>query len=116
MLNCSTYLTGSVLVLAVFGLQEDPDGRRLDRLCHIDDLFEPGDTQCHVCGGHSCRMEGVEGHLGGRLTHALCTDAASHLSWVGKAALKPRPDFSEQPIEGCLGEPLLLDDMLGAER
>jgi hypothetical protein len=48
--------------------------------------------------------------------HALCTDAASHLSWVGKAALKPRPDFSEQPIEGCLGEPLLLDDMLGAER
>ena len=61
-------------------------------------------------------MEGVEGHLCSRLTHALGTDAASHLTRVSKAALKSRLDCSKQPVKGLLGEPLSLDDVFGAEK
>ena len=42
------YLVGSVFVPAVFTLQEDPDGWRLDSLGHVDDLLEPWYTQRHV--------------------------------------------------------------------
>jgi len=109
------YLTGSRFVLAMFVLQEDPDGWRLDRLRHVDDFLEPRYTQRHIPCGHSCQMEGVEGHLCGRLTHALCTDAPRHFSRVSQAALKPGLNRSKQPVEGFLGEPLSLDNMLGRE-
>lgn len=42
----------------------------------VDDLFDAGHSQGDVHGGHACKVERLQGHLGARLADALGTECA----------------------------------------
>lgn len=48
--------------------------RAPDGLGSVDDLFDAGHTQGDVHGGHACKVESLQGHLGARLPNALGTE------------------------------------------
>ena len=108
-------LGGGLLVLK----EEDLERRRLDRRRDVDDFLEPWDTERDILGSDSRQMEGVQRHLGRRLTHTLGTDASHHFARVDQGVLEPGLDLIHQPVEGLLREPLLLraspDDLLGSQ-
>ena len=60
--------------------EEDGERRRLGALGDIDDLLEPGHTEGHILCGHPGVVEGVEGHLGGRLPKGLGGKGTHHLT------------------------------------
>lgn len=53
-----------------------------DGLGSIDDLFDPGHAQGDVHGGHTCKVESLQGHLGARLANALGTQRAHRRTWL----------------------------------
>lgn len=108
-------LAGSGLVLA----EEDLQGGRLYGGGDVDDFLEPWDTERDVLGTDSGQMEGVQRHLGRRLTHALGADAPHHFAGVDQGVLEPSLDLIDQPVEGLLRKPVLLratlDDLLRSQ-
>ena len=70
---------GAVLPLH---MQVHLQGGRLDVLGNIDNLGQAGHAQRHIFGGHTSKVEGVEGHLGGGLPDGLCSHCADHFSWI----------------------------------
>ena len=40
----------------------------------------PWHAECYVLGGHTSEVEGIQGHLGGRLTDTLGRQGPNHLT------------------------------------
>jgi hypothetical protein len=108
-LDEASELGDHLLSLPVLLLQEDLQRWSLDVLGDVDDLLHPGDTERHIFGGDASKVEGVQGHLGRRLSKALSSHTADHLARMDQALLKLGLDFSKNPVERASVE-LLVDD------
>ena len=72
----------------------------LGLLGDVDDLLEAGHTQGYVLGGDTGKMEGVQGHLSGRLADGLGGHGANHLPGRRHGQLELGLDLTQQPLEG----------------
>lgn len=115
MLDLAHQLLCDLLILAVLFLQVDLQAGCLDVLGYIYDLLQAWDTESHVLRGDASIVEGVQGHLGGRLTEGLCGNRAHHLSWVHDSLLKAGLDLTDDPVECLCRQALSLDHVLCAQ-
>jgi len=67
-------------VLCSVSQEEDREGGRLDVLGNVDDLCQPRHAQRDVLGRHTRKVEGVQGHLCGRLADRLGCHCTNHLA------------------------------------
>ena len=77
------------------------------RFWDVDDLLEPGYTECYVFGRHTGEMESVECHLSGGLTNRLGGDGTHHLTGNGVGQVKSGLNLTHQPLEGLQETKLL---------
>mmetsp|Transcript_73527 Transcript_73527/g.209259 ORF Transcript_73527/g.209259 Transcript_73527/m.209259 type:complete len:277 (+) Transcript_73527:1336-2166(+) len=116
-LRLVTQLLVTVWVLGLQFLREvDDKRRRPDLLGHVQNLVEPRHSESHVFGRHTGEVEGVEGHLGGRLSNRLRSLYAAHLARICMRGLEPGFDLSHHPVKRLTGETVLGEHRLTRER
>jgi len=95
--------------------KEDSKRRSLWVLRYVDDLLETRHTQGYVLRGHPSEVEGVQGHLSGRLSNRLSSKGTYHLARGDHCQVEPRLYFSQQPVERFFRQLVILSDNLCAE-
>lgn len=85
---------------------------RLRPLRDVDDLLEARHAKRHVLGRDAGVVERVERHLRRGLADRLRGERAAHLARVRKVHFEFGLDLADHPVEGLLGEAVVLEQHL----
>mmetsp|Transcript_9387 Transcript_9387/g.23363 ORF Transcript_9387/g.23363 Transcript_9387/m.23363 type:complete len:232 (+) Transcript_9387:1941-2636(+) len=113
-LEHALHVLRTLLLLAEVAREEDGQRWGLHLLRHVDEFLQTGHTERHVLGADAREVEGIEGHLCGRLPDTLRCEDANGLSWEGARLHEALLDLAAEPIEGLLRELILLENLLRA--